>query len=98
MARDVYRYTFPPEVSLEEVEASLLLAVWAVESLHGESQVRLDASHLIDSAKRACVIDAGTPVGRDLNRLFVGYIRREFADAFRVKHLAAVPKGEEVAA
>jgi len=94
MARELYRYKFPPEVSLDDVEASLLLAVWGAESLHGESQVRLDASHFFDAQKRACVIDAGTPVGRDLNRLFVGYVRREFGDAFRVERVAGPDPGQ----
>ena len=34
------------------------------------------------------MIDAGTPVGRDLNRLFVGFVGREFgADAFTVERI-----------
>lgn len=86
MTRDLYRYSFPPDVPLEEIEASLLLAVVSAESLHGETQVRLDAAHFLDPDRRACVIDAGTPVGRDLNRLFVGFLRREFGeDAFTVE-------------
>ena len=28
-----------------------------------------------------CVIDAGTPVGRDINRLIVGFVRQEFLEA-----------------
>jgi hypothetical protein len=92
MTRDIYRYSFPPPVPLDEVEATLLLALWGAESLHGESQVRLDATHLLDRDRRACVIDAGTPAGRDVNRLFVGYARREFGDdAFRVERLEARP-------
>lgn len=88
MAKELYRYTFTSEVPIEEVEASLLLAVLATESLHGEAQVRLDAAHYLDRAKRACVIDAGTLVGRDVNRLFVGFIGREFgADAFTVTRI-----------
>ena len=99
MTKELYRYEFPPEVPLEEVEASLLLALLATESLHGEVQVRLDASHFLDPDRRACVIDAGTPVGRDINRLFVGFLRREFGeDAFTVGHVdsAASPEPEEV--
>lgn len=89
MSREIYRYTFEPSVDIEEVEASLLLALLATESLHGEAQVRLDAAHFLDPAKRACVIDAGTPVGKDINRLFVGFIRREFSeDAFGVRNVA----------
>jgi hypothetical protein len=74
MTKELYRYVFTPDAPIEEVEASLLLAILATESLHGESQVRLDAAHFFDPAKRGCAIDASTPVGRDLNRLFIGFI------------------------
>lgn len=88
MTKEIYRYAFAAEVPIEEIEASLLLAVFATESLHGEAQTRLDAAHYLDSAKRACVIDAGTPVGRDINRLFVGFIGREFGpDVFNVERI-----------
>jgi hypothetical protein len=88
MTKDIYRYSFPSFIPLDEVEATLLLAIWAAESLHGESQVRLDATHLLDRDRRAVVIDAGSPAGRDVNRLFVGFVRREFGDdAFRVERL-----------
>jgi hypothetical protein len=92
MTREVYRYTFAPGVPTEDVEATLLLAIWGTESLYGEAQVRLDAAHLLDPDRRACVIDAGTPVGRDFNRLFVGFIHREFGpDAFRVERVTDKP-------
>jgi len=90
MSKETYRYSFVPEVPLDEVEASLLLAVLAAESLHGQVQVRLDAAHFFDTERRACVIDVGTAVGRDLNRLFVGFVSREFGeDAFRVERVDA---------
>ena len=86
MTKEIYRYVFFADVPMEEVEASILLAVLATESIHGESQVRLDASHYLDHAARACVIDAGTEVGKDFNRLFVGFLSREFGpDAFEVE-------------
>lgn len=88
MAHDTYRYVFQANVPLEEVESSMLLALMATESLHGETQVRLDASHYLDSDRRACVIDASTTVGRDLNRLFLGFLNREFGpDSFQVQHV-----------
>ena len=88
MHPEVYRYTFAPTVPIEEVEASLVLAVMATESLHGQAQVRLDAAHAIDAGKRMCVIDASTLVGRDLNRLFIGFIGREFGeDSFQVERV-----------
>ena len=86
--REVYQYTFGANVSLEDVESSLLLAIFAVESLHGESQARLDVHQLLDDKLRSVAIDASTEVGQDLNRLFTGFLRREFDEtAFRVKRL-----------
>jgi hypothetical protein len=86
--KDVYRYTFDQCVPIENIEASLLLSVLSAESIHGESQVRLDAQHLLEAETHSCVIDASTAVGRDLNRLFTGYVRREFGeDLFRVKRV-----------
>ena len=73
----------------------------AAESLHGQAQVRLDAAHAVDAEKRSCVVDASTPVGRDLNRLFIGFVSREFGpDSFEVDRVDSVPaqKPEEVAA
>jgi hypothetical protein len=95
MSKVVFRYSFSTQVPWEEVEASVLLAIWGAESLHGESQVRLDAAHLLDRGRRECVIDAGTPVGQDLNRLFVGFLRREFGDdAFKVERVDSASHGE----
>ncbi len=88
MSTEIYRYDFEEVVPTEEIEASLLLAVWSCEALHGEAQVRLDAAHFLDVAERQCVIDANTPVGRDLNKLFVGFLRREFGeDIFQVNRI-----------
>ena len=88
MPREIYRYLIEPHVPLAEIEASIVLSLLATESLHGESQVRLDAAHTLDADRRACVIDAQTAVGRDLNRLFVGFLRREFGeDAFTVERV-----------
>ena len=80
-----YRYTFASSVPLDEVEASLALAVVATESTFGETQTFLDAAHGFDAAARQLVIDASTDVGRNLNQIFAGYLRREFgAEAFTV--------------
>ena len=90
MAINVYRYRFQEQIALEDVEAALLLAIWACEALHGEAQTRLDAAHYLDLEARACVIDAGTDVGRDFCRLFLTFIRRECGeDCFQVEHVDA---------
>ena len=76
-------------VPVEEVHATLMLALLAADCLHGQSQVRLDAGLALDAANRRCTIDACTPVGRDLNRLFTGLVSFEFgANAFTVERIA----------
>lgn len=90
-----YRYYFKNSVPLEEVEASLLLAVFATESLHGEAQARLDAGHYLDRKKRKCVIDASTSAGRSFNRLFVSFLSREFGpESFRVERIETTVRKE----
>lgn len=90
---DVYRYLFTDAVPAVEVETTLVLSIFGVESLHGESQTRLDAQHAFDAKRRTVVIDAGTPVGRDLNRLFIGFMTREFGPgSFRVERVERPPE------
>ncbi len=95
MTDPMYRYVFDPAVPTEELGATLVLSRLAVEALHGESQTRLDAAHTFEARTRTVVIDASTPVGRDFNRLFVGFTAREFGpDSFRVERdpLELVPR------
>jgi hypothetical protein len=88
MTKTVYRYHFDEDVPAEEIEATLLLALLATQSLHGESRVRLDTSHVFDPEHLCCAIDASNQVGLDLNRLFVGFLTREFGeDSFRVERI-----------
>ena len=88
MPTTAYRYLFREKTPPDEVEATLVLAIFAVEALHGESQTRLDANHAFDADLRTVVIAAATPVGRDLNRVFVGLMTREFGTgSFRVERV-----------
>jgi hypothetical protein len=92
MNKEVYRYAFEPSARMQDVEEALLLAVLAAESLHGRSRVRMDASYCVDAEKRACVIDATTPVGRDICRIFTGFAIREFGEnAFKVRRVSDIP-------
>lgn len=75
-----YHYAFPPSVPIGEVGETLTLAVMATESLHGRARVHLDASFVFDESSRMCVIDASTDVGRDLSRIFTGYLTRTFGE------------------
>lgn len=90
--REAYHYEFGTDVPLGDVQEALLLAVLAAESLHGRSRVHLDASFRLDEANRSCVVDAGTDVGRDIARVFTGFLTREFGErAFRVERTSTPP-------
>ncbi len=92
MTQAAYRFTFHADLPVDEVEATLLLAVLAAQSLHGESGVFLDVAHSFDAGRRACLIDAGTPAGRDVSKLFTGFLRKEFGpDAFQVERVREGP-------
>ncbi len=100
MTAELYRYHFIRKVTTEDIESALLMAIWNCESLHGEPQTRLDVAHFLDPADCSCTIDAGTPVGRDLNRLFTGLMTREFGpDSFRIERVTNEnPQPQETAA
>ncbi len=93
MQRDVYRLTFDEKTSQAEVRDSLILAMFCAEGLHGQAEVQLDAAFCLDEEKRACAVDAATPVGRTIARIFTGLLLREFGeDAFKVERLSEPPK------
>jgi hypothetical protein len=86
MNSHAYRFPFSEKTDLQEVEASLLLAVLAAECLHGRARVRLDVSFCLDQKKRSCIIAADTGLGRTISRIFTGFLCLEFGEkAFNVK-------------
>ncbi len=76
MPQTHYLYEFREDTSIDEVCDLLFLAAMAVESLHGRSSLRLDGTFLLERATRRCNVTAGTEVGRDLARIFTGYLGR----------------------
>jgi len=92
MSTTAYRYRFAKEVSLQEAEETLLLAILAAEGLFGEARVRMDAGYVVDPGLRALVVDASTPVGQAVNAIFTSLALREFGrDAFHVRRIAGNP-------
>jgi hypothetical protein len=92
MVKLVYRYLFDTEVALEEVEAAMVLALFGTESLYGAARTRLEAAQYLDREKRLLVLDASTPVGNTLAKLFTGFLMRELGpDDFHVERVATPP-------
>jgi hypothetical protein len=80
MTPTIYRFTFKKDVDLDEVEGSILLAIFAAEGVHGRALVRLDASYLFDEERRVLVVDARTRVGATVARILAAFLTREFGD------------------
>ena len=75
-----YRITFRQRLDIDNVADSLTLAICGAEGLHGRARVRLDGSWWFDRQRRVCRIDGSTQVGRDIARLFIGYLVEEFGE------------------
>ena len=55
--------------------------------------MRLDAAFCLNEEKRACVVDAATPVGRSIAQIFTGLLTRQFGeDAFTVARIVEPPE------
>lgn len=81
----IQKFTFEPDVNLEQTEGTLLLSIIATEALHGQAAVRLEARYLFSNEKRACVIECRGKVSDDVIQIFTGFLIHEFGeDAFKV--------------
>lgn len=96
MIGQVYKYSFEQDVPFASVKSSLAFALMAVESLVGEPEMVLNIAHSIDAAERSVEIAGRSRAGRLLNKLFVGFVIREFgSESFNVQRIATPSKDEQ---
>jgi hypothetical protein len=99
MTARVFRFSFSPDVPLDEAEMTLQLATFAAEGLCGMARVRLDFAYHVDAAQGAIVLNGTRDVGAIVVHLFVGLLVREFGeDAFRVERVASQQQQPQEAA
>ena len=92
MTESVYQYQFDKAVEMQGVTDSLLLAVAAVEALHGRAKVNLDADFKLSESDRICRIDAKNDIGKDIARIFVEYLSMGIGEGkFRVNQADVDP-------
>jgi hypothetical protein len=90
MPRDFIKIQFLDDVPPDEIEAALIVAVFATESLYGAPRLRLDGGHNFDRDRLVLTVDATAAVGQSLSRLFVGFISRELdEECYSVRHLSS---------
>jgi len=85
----VYRFRFDDRVPGRSIEDSLFWATFHAESVFGKPRVRLEASLLVDKAKRICIIDRSTEIGQHIAQVFTSLITREFGEeSFSVERVS----------
>ena len=93
-----YRFSFSSSVPMDDVEDTLMVAVLAVESLVGRPALKLDASFRLDKRNRVCSVDAGTPAGKQIARIFAGMLVRELGEnSFSVERESGPAKAAALA-
>lgn len=85
MIRTVYKFTFDANVPMDGITKLLALSTISVESIHGESAMMLDGGFLMNIRRRTCLIDAESPTGNDLARVFTGFLNLQAEGRFRVE-------------
>ena len=80
MMYKTYKYHFDETVHAQDLEGTFMLALLAIESLHGRSRVRMESRFTLDKISRTCIIDAATDVGSDLARIFTGFAMKEYGE------------------
>jgi hypothetical protein len=70
MIPGVYRFEFDETVSMESVESSMAVALFAAEGLCSPALIRLGFGYAIDAQQRTLVADARTEAGQVVTRIF----------------------------
>jgi hypothetical protein len=86
MNQDVYQFSFDETVNVEDAQGTFMLALVALESLHGKAAVRLDCRFRSDPAAKLFHINSGSAIGNDLAKLFTGFAIHAYGyDAVRIR-------------
>jgi hypothetical protein len=78
MRSGVYRYRVSQTVRWQLVNETLLAALSAAQALYGEARSRLETGFAEHCKRRTLVIDATSPPGRTLARIFAGLLIERF--------------------
>ena len=79
-------FRVPPEVPFQQVEATVRVALAAVESICGKTAVDLDVRCLVDEQDREVAISGRRPISAYAARAVAGLLSRQFGDSLVVQH------------
>lgn len=91
MDRRVYRYVFDDDVSMEEAEQTLHLALFAAGGIHGDALVAMDFSYLCEEKDQTIICDGTTNAGLTVCLIYTALAQREFGDKVTIRPASATP-------
>ncbi len=93
METTYYEFSFAGHVPMRRVSQTLMVAVHAIESIHGKPAMRMESGLKIDPETGACTMSADSYVGEDLARAFAGFLNVTIGEtAYQVTRGSRAPK------
>ena len=72
-----FQFEFNRKADMTKVEEVMLMAVAAIEGIHGRSRVQYDATYGINHGTRICLVNADNQIGVDLTKVLVEFLNLE---------------------
>ena len=89
--KTLYRFTFPEGTERALIEAQLAMAISSAEFAYGEPAVKLSARYYIAEDKPLCLLEASSPVGEHIVKVFTGFMTRGLGEeSFCVERIEGV--------
>ena len=76
----ILRFTFYVEPDPADIEADLVLAIFAAECLHGRPRVRLETRYLVAPDGQSCVLEISGLAGESAAQVFAGLVTARFGE------------------
>ena len=88
MFAGVFRFSLARQLSIEEAEMTLHLAMLAAEGLYGSPRVAMELRYELHALENAIEVDGETEVGTSVARIFAGLLLRQFGEGgFRIDNI-----------
>lgn len=88
--KTLYHFTFPDGTKKEFIEEQVALAILNAESAFGKPAVRLATSYYVAEGLPECLLEASTPVGEHIAKVFTGLLIADLGEEnFKVELVEA---------
>jgi len=90
-----YKFSFSEDIPLQHIRQLFVLALTAVDAIHGRSAVRLDLSCALNAKDHSLVVEAESQIGYDLAKVLTRLFERKFGGYFDVEKTESKRKSSD---